>query len=64
MFEVFTVGVMDCVGANINISQGRFGQSEFSIEFSNDLPREDEWEEYTGMDYNSSFSCSTLLDYL
>ena len=64
MFEVFTVGVMDCVRGNINISQGRFGQSEFSIEFSNDLPREDEWEEYTGMDYNSSFSCSTLLDYL
>ena len=45
----------------ILIFEGRSGQ--FSIEFSNDLPR-DEWEEYTGMDYNSSFSCSTLLDYL
>ena len=61
MCSVFSCGVMDCGGVNINI-EGRSGQ--FSIEFSNDLPREDEWEEYTGMDYNSSFSCSTLLDYL
>ena len=29
MFEVFTEGVMDCAGANINISQGRSGQ--FSV---------------------------------
>ena len=69
MFEVFTVGVMDCAGANINISQGRFGQSEFSIEFSNDLSC-DEWEYHNIHIYtfkwnnNSSFSCPTLLHYL